>query len=239
MDKFLANKVAIVTGGTRGIGRAVAEALLAEGASVAICGMSEPGLRRALEELEPAAAGRVAGRTCDVSKPADVAGFFQFVDRQFGGLDILINNAGVGTFHNVADTPIEEWDRIIGTNLSGAFYCAHEAIPRMRKRGGGFVVNVSSLAGKNAIPGGAAYNASKFGMNGFTEAMMLDHRYENIRTSYVMPGSVTTAFDGQITGADWKSAPEDIAEVVMLLLRMPERTMVSRVEVRPSQPRKR
>jgi 3-oxoacyl-[acyl-carrier protein] reductase len=239
MDKFLEGKIAVVTGGSRGIGRAVAEALLGHGASVAICGVSEPSLLRALEALEPAAQGRVAGRTCDVSKAAEVASFFQFVEQRFGGLDVLVNNAGIGAFHSVAETPIEDWDRIIATNLSGAFYCAHEAIPRMRKRGGGFVVNVSSLAGKNAIPGGAAYNASKFGMNGFTEAMMLDHRYENIRTCSIMPGSVTTEFDGAITGSDWKMAPQDIAEIVLLLLRMPERTMVSRVEVRPSQPRKR
>ena len=107
----------------------------------------------------------------------------------------------------------------------------------MKRRGGGYVINISSLAGKNPFAGGAAYNASKFGVNGFSEAMMLDHRYDNIRVSYVMPGSVSTEF-GFGGGADWKIAPEDIAEIVLNLLRMPERTLVSRVEVRPAKPRK-
>lgn len=139
-------------------------------------------------------------------------------------------------FRSVADLSIEDWRSTVETNLSGVFYCCHEALPRMRKRGGGYVINISSLAGKNPFAGGAAYNASKFGLNGFSEAMMLDHRHDNIRVSYVMPGSVATEF-GSGVGGDWKIQPEDIAQIVMDLLRMPERSLVSRVEVRPSRPK--
>jgi NADP-dependent 3-hydroxy acid dehydrogenase YdfG len=108
----------------------------------------------------------------------------------------------------------------------------------MKRSGGGYIINISSLAGKNAFAGGAAYNASKFGLNGFSEAMMLDHRYEGIRVSYIMPGSVDTGFGSAATGAQWKIAPEDISEIVLMLLRMPPRTLVSRVEVRPAKPSK-
>jgi 3-oxoacyl-[acyl-carrier protein] reductase len=236
MDRFLEGKYAIVTGGTRGIGRAVAESLLEAGAGVAICGRSAQGLKRAVSELS--AGGRVTGVTADVSKPEDVAALFRHVDEQFGALDILINNAGVGTFASAADLTIEQWRTMIGTNLDGAFYCSHEALTRFRKRGSGFIVNISSLAGKNPFAGGTAYNASKFGLNGFSEAMMLDHRYDNVRVCYIMPGSVATEFGSQSPAADWKIAPEDIAEVVSTVLHMPERTLISRVEIRPSKPRK-
>ncbi len=173
-----------------------------------------------------------------VSKLEDVERFFAQVDQRFGGVDILINNAGIGVFKSVADLTPEEWRRTIDVNLSGAFYCSHAALPRMKTRGGGYIVNISSLAGKNPFAGGAAYNASKFGLNGFSEAMMMDHRYDNIRVSYVMPGSVDTAFGVGASPAAWKIQSEDVAEVVMMLLRVPARTLVSRVEIRPSQPRK-
>ena len=237
MEKFLEGKSALVTGGTRGIGRAVAEALLRAGASVAICGRSGDSVNRAVAELG-AIGGKVAGWPADVSNPGDVASLFRHVEEQLGGLDILINNAGLGVFASVADMSVEDWRRTIGTNLDGVFYCCHEAIPRFRKRGGGFVINIGSLAGRNPFAGGAAYNASKFGLNGFTEAMMLDHRYDNVRAAVIMPGSVDTRFSSQPSGADWKSAPEDIAEAVLDLLRMPERSLVSRIEIRPSKPKK-
>ena len=237
MEPNLENKVAIVTGGTRGIGRAVAESLLAAGASVAICGRDEGKLREAVSALKRMG-GRVAGQTADVAKPGDVRRFFEFVDGEFGGLDILVNNAGVGLFHSVAELTIEDWKQTLETNLSGVFYCCHEALPRFQKRGGGYVINISSLAGRNPFAGGAAYNASKFGLNGFSEAMMLDHRYESVRVSYVMPGSVDTEFGSHGTGADWKIAPEDVAEIILMLLKMPQRTLISRVEVRPSKPKK-
>ena len=173
----------------------------------------------------------------DVSKPDDVKRFIRAVCERFGSIHILVNNAGVGTFRSVADLAPEDWERMIGLNLSGVYYCCHEVLPILRAGGGGDVINISSLAGKNAFAGGAGYNASKFGLNGFSEAMMLDHRNEGLRVSYIMPGSVDTEFGGESgSGADWKIAPADIAEVVVTLLRMPRRTMVSRVEMRPSRP---
>jgi len=238
MGKFLEGKAAVVTGATRGIGRAIAEALLREGAHVAICGRTEETVGRAVEELARATGGRVAGTAADVGSPEQVADFFRFVDQTLGGLDILVNNAGIGVFRPLADLTLEEWRRTIDTNLSGAFYCSREALPRFRARGGGFVINISSLAGKNAIAGGAAYNASKFGLTGLSEAMMLDHRYEDVRVCYIMPGSVDTEFSQRTPGTDWRIAPEDIAEVVLTVLRMPARTLISRVEIRPTKPQR-
>lgn len=236
----LSGKVAIVTGGTRGIGRAIAERLLRDGAEVAICGRSKDSVDRAVAGL--AAFGRVTGFPADISEVTQVSKFFQAVDGQFGGLDILVNNAGAGVFRKVGDMTVEDWHRNLDLNLNGAFYCSREALPRFAKRGGGFIVNISSLAGKNAFTGGAAYNASKAGLNLFSEAMMLDHRYNNVRVSSIMPGSVDTEFGGDAAkrsgDTGWMIAPEDVAEAVSLVLRMPERTMISRVEIRPSKPQK-
>lgn len=228
----LEGKIAAVTGGTRGIGRAIAERLVREGARVAICGKNPAGVERAVREMGE----RCAGTAADVARPEEVSKFFRLIDERFKTLDILVNNAGVGVFRSVRETTIEEWHRQIDTNLNGAFYCSREALQRFETSRGGDIINISSLAGKNPFAGGAAYNASKFGMNGFSEAMMLDHRYDNIRVSYIMPGSVSSEFG--TGGADWKIAPEDVAEVVVLLLRMPVRTTVSRVEMRPSKPKK-
>ncbi|HXI39854.1 MAG TPA: SDR family oxidoreductase [Bryobacteraceae bacterium] len=239
MDKFLSGKVAVVTGGTRGIGRAIAERLLEEGASVAFCGRSAEAVATASKEMAQGTGRNVYGEAADVSKPADVRRFFQSVDNRFGALHVLINNAGVGIFRRLGELSPEEWHRMIELNLSGVFYCCREALQRLNNAGGGYIINISSLAGKNAFSGGAGYNASKFGLNGLSEALMLDYRYENIRVSYIMPGSVNTEFgSGAGTRGDWKIAPEDVAEVVTGLLRMPERTLVSRVEMRPLKPKK-
>lgn len=239
MDQLLSAKNAIVTGGTRGIGRAIAERLLQEGASVAICGRSPESVARAVGEMAKTWSGKVFGEAADVSKPDDVHRFFQSVDAQFGSLHILINNAGVGIFRRVAELSLADWHQMIDLNLSGVFYCCREALPRFNNCGGGYIVNISSLAGKNAFSGGAGYNASKFGLNGFSEALMLDNRYENVRVSYIMPGSVDTEFGSAASDhADWKIAPQDVADMVMALFRMPERTLVSRVEMRPLKPRK-
>jgi len=236
----LSGRIAIVTGGTRGIGRAIAERLLNEGVTVAICGRSQQGVDRAVQQMQTL--GTVYGKAADVTQSEQVESFFDTVERQFGGLDILVNNAGQGVFRKVGDMTVEEWRRNIDLNLNGAFYCAHAALARFARRGGGFIVNISSLAGKNAFSGGAGYNASKFGLNGFTEALMLDHRYDNVRVCSVMPGSVDTEFNADAAksalDSSWKVQPEDVAEVVALVLRMPSRTMVSQVEMRPSKPKK-
>ena len=238
MDTFLAGKNALVTGGTRGIGLAVAEALLGSGAAVAVCGRTEETVKRAVSQLTNASKSKVAGKVADVRSNTEVAGLFAWIDQELGHLDILVNNAGIGVFKSTAELSVEDWQKTLDTNLSGVFYCCHEALPRLTQRGGGHIINISSLAGKNAFAGGAAYNASKFGLSGFSEAMMLDHRYENVRVSDVMPGSVDTEFSSASARVNWKIAPQDIGEIVLMLLRMPERTLVSRVEVRPSRPLK-
>ena len=234
----LNGRKAIVTGGTRGIGRAIAERLLREGASVAICGRDAAATARAADAMKPL--GRVFGHPADVTRPDEVSRFFEAVQREFSGLDILVNNAGAGVFRKIGDMSVEEWRRNIDINLNGAFYCSREALARFGT--GGFIVNISSLAGKNAFTGGAGYNAAKAGLNLFSEAMMLDHRYDGVRVSYIMPGSVDTEFSGDTARSSgdtaWKIAPEDVAEIVALVLRMPPRTTVSRVEVRPSRPKK-
>jgi len=235
MNEFPAGKIALVTGGTRGIGRAIAAKLAAAGCRVVICGRTQAGVETALRELELETGLKIEGQAADITSEADVERLFAFLDR-LGGVDILVNNAGIGVFRSVADLSYGEWRRTIDTNLTGAYLCSHSALARFRNRGGGFIVNISSLAGKNPFAGGAAYNASKFGLNGFAEAMMLDHRHENVRVSTIMPGSVSTEF--QAGGAEWKIAPEDIAEITLSVLRMPERTLISRVEVRPSRPGK-
>ena len=238
MDTFLTGKNALVTGGTRGIGLAVAEALLGAGASVAICGRSGETVKSAVSQLTNKAKSKVVGKVADVRSNTEVADLFTWIDRELGNLDIVVNNAGLGVFKSTADLSVDEWQKTVDTNLSGVFYCCREALPRLKQRGGGYIINISSLAGKNAFAGGAAYNASKFGLNGFSEAMMLDHRYDKVRVSYVMPGSVNTEFSSGAARADWKIAPEDIGEIVLMLLRLPARTLVSRVEVRPSKPLK-
>ena len=237
----LKGKNAIVTGGTRGIGRAIAQRLLTDGASVAICGRTQASVDRTVADMKKL--GRVFGTVADVSQLEDARSLFAAVDREFGGLDILVNNAGQGRFKKVGEMTPEEWHLNIDLNLNGAFYCAHEALARFATRGGGFIVNISSLAARNPFSGGAAYNASKFGLNGFTEALMLDHRNDNVRVSSIMPGSVDTEFSGtpgksRPADASWMIAPEDVAEAVSMVLRMPARTMVSRVEIRPSRPAK-
>jgi 3-oxoacyl-[acyl-carrier protein] reductase len=242
MSESLRGKKALVTGASKGIGLAVAGALLAEGANIAICASTERPLQEALGALRKAAGdkgGRIVGQAADVSRSGEVARFFEFAGTELGGLDILVNNAGLGIFRPAAELTVEEWDRQIGVNLSGAFYCSREALSRFDRARGGWIVNISSLAGKNPFSGGAGYNASKFGLNGFSEAMMLDHRNDNVRVSYIMPGSVDTHFSGRgPEHASWKIAPEDIAQIVLNVLQMPARTLISRIEVRPSRPQK-
>jgi len=235
----LSGKIAAVTGGTRGIGRAIAERLLRDGVKVAICGRGRDSVDRAVDEMGKI--GPLFGYPADVSQPEAVADFFHAVDEALGGLDILVNNAGAGVFRKTGEMTIAEWRHNIDLNLNGVFYCSCEALARFRQRGGGHIVNISSLAGKNPFSGGAGYNASKFGLNGFSEAMMLDHRHDNVRVCSIAPGSVATEFGGpshRQGDVSWMIAPEDVAEVVALVLRMPTRTMVSYLEMRPARPKK-
>jgi 3-oxoacyl-[acyl-carrier protein] reductase len=226
--------VSIVTGGSKGIGLAIARALLDRGGQVTITGRSEAGLKTAAQSLGER--DRVHAMQADVREPDDAKRIVDETVRRFGGLDVLVNNAGIGKFVNVADMSVDDWRQIIDTNLSGVFYCTHAALPEMRRRGGGFVINISSLAGKNAFTGGAAYCASKAGLNHFSEALMQEVRQDNIRVSYVMPGSVATGFAGHAGGEDWKLTPEDVAKVVVDLIAHDARSLPSRVELRPSRP---
>ena len=230
---FLDGKVALVTGGNRGIGRGIVNALHAQGAAVYFTARDAAAAAMAAKEVGT----RAHGLSCDVRDMAQVQAAFATVGRDAGGLDILVNNAGIGVFKAIADMSPEEWHAVIETNLNGPFYCSHEAIPLMRKRGGGYIFNISSLAGKNPFINGGAYNASKFGLNGFSEALMMEVRYDGIRVSYLMPGSVNTEFGrGSAAKQEWALQPEDVAEVVLDLLRSPSRALYSRVEMRPSQP---
>jgi 3-oxoacyl-[acyl-carrier protein] reductase len=241
MSELLNGKRAIVTGASKGIGFEIARALLSEGANVVICSRDAKTVESAVRDLSKGAKARkVTGCAADVSSSDDVKRLFEFADEELGGLDILINNAGLAVFRATGELSVEEWNRVIGTNLSGSFYCSREALERFHTTRGGWIINISSLAGKNPFLGGSAYNASKFGLNGFSEAMMLDHRNDHVRVSYIMPGSVDTAFAGHDAKqkSDWKIAPEDIAEIVLDILRKPARTLISRVEVRPSRPHK-
>jgi 3-oxoacyl-[acyl-carrier protein] reductase len=232
----LEGKVALITGGSRGIGYAIAEAVTAEGANVVITGRNTKDLEQARRRIGP----RALAVGADIRNPEEAARAVDQAAAHFGGLDVLVNNAGVGVFGNVADMSVAEWQSIIETNLNGVFYCCHAAIPHMRRRGGGWIINISSLAGKNAFIGGAAYCASKAGLNQFSEALMQEVRHDDIRVSYLMPGSVATGFAGRRAEdrAAWKIQPEDVGQVVLDLLLMPARSLPSRVELRPSKPPK-
>ena len=236
----LSGKVAIVTGGSRGIGLAIARALVRDGVQVAVTGRSAAHLSAARPTIEAAGPGKVETLQADVRKHDEVGRAVDATVARFGGLDILINNAGVGIFANVAAMTPEQWSEVIDTNLTGVYHACHAALPHMRTRGGGFIINISSLAGKNPFTLGAAYCASKAGLNAFSEALMQEVRYDNIRVSYVMPGSVATGFSSgdEQQGADWKISPDDVAEAVLDLLRLDSRSLASRVELRPSKPQK-
>lgn len=238
MSDSLRDKVAIVTGSTKGIGLSIAKALLAEGARVAVSARNRAEVDAVVKDLERQHPGRVLGQICDVRREDDVRALFDAVDAKWQGLDVLVNNAGIGLFKNVEEIALEEWNAVIETNLTGVFLCTRAAIPRMRARGGGYIFNLSSLAGKTSFPSAAAYNTSKFGLNGFSEAVMQEIRYDGIRVSYLMPGSVNTYFNGHEPDPSqgWKIQPEDIGEIVVDLLRFPGRSLQSRVEIRPSQP---
>lgn len=233
----LHNKVSIVTGGTKGIGRAIAEALLREGVAVCISARD----KREIDELVKSLSsfGQIIGVKSDVRDYEQVKVLMDRTVKELGGLDILINNAGIGIGRpTVEETTVDDFRAVLETNLFGVYYCCHEAIPRMRQRGGGYIINISSLAGANPHPRMAAYNASKFGLNGFSEALMQEVRHDNIKVSYIMPGSVNTEFGGDSPSDEksWQLTPADVARVVIDLLHHDDRSLPSRVEIRPSKP---
>jgi 3-oxoacyl-[acyl-carrier protein] reductase len=231
--------VAIVTGGSRGIGRAIAAALLDRSAQVAITGRSAASLAQAEVDLQGGHA--LLAIEGDVSKEADVHRFVRATTDKFGGLDILINNAGVGRLADVAEQSTPEWHEMIETNLTGVFFCCRAAIPHLKQRGGGWIVNISSLASQNPFPGGACYSATKAGLNAFSHALMQEVRHDGIRVTVVAPGSVNTTFSQRESRGDdgsWKLAADDVALAVVDLLDHPARSLPSMVHLRPSMPRK-
>jgi 3-oxoacyl-[acyl-carrier protein] reductase len=234
----LKGKVAIVTGGTKGIGRGIAEALIREQANVCISARKESEIEEATESLNKLGGGKAIGVVCDVRVHSEVKSLLERTVSQFGGIDVLVNNAGIGIFAPVEEMSPEDFRAVLETNVFGVFYCCHEAIPLMKSRGGGYIINISSLAGANPHPRMAAYNASKFGLNGFSEALMQEVRHDNIKVSYIMPGSVNTAFGGDTPNEQnsWQLQPLDIARVVIDLLHHDARSLPSRVEIRPSKP---
>ena len=234
----LSGKVAVVTGGSRGIGYAIARALGREGAVVAITGTDGGRLDTAARELTREVGGSdVIPLRADVRRHNEMEAAFSSVASRAGGIDILINNAGVGLVRPVADMSPDEWNRVLETNVTGVFNSIHAVLPHLRSRGGGWIISISSLSGKNPFANSAAYCASKAAVNAFSEAFMQEVRHEGIRVAYVLPGSVDTTFGGGGRDkADWALKPEDVAHAVVDLLDHPARSLPSRVEIRPTMP---
>jgi NAD(P)-dependent dehydrogenase (short-subunit alcohol dehydrogenase family) len=233
--------VALVTGGSRGIGRAIVDALAEEGWKVFFCSQSSESVTRAARELAASYQGQVHGRACDVGQQDAVDDLVSWAVDTAGRIDCLVNNAGIGHFGPVDEISGDAWRQLIRTNLNGAFYATRAVVPWMKAQGGGWIINIASLAGRNPFAGGAAYNASKFGMVGFSEASMLDLRHYGIRVAAILPGSVRTEFSHPKPGAsdDWKLAPEDVARTVVDLLDHDSRSLPSLIELRPSNPPRR
>lgn len=234
------DRVAVVTGGNRGIGRGIVEALLGEGWRVFFCSRSQGSLDPALAELRERFGERVAGRPVDTRNQEQVDAFAGWVLGEAGRIDCLVNNAGIGRFCPVDELNGEEWREVLQTNLDGCFYFMRAVAPAMKRQGEGWIFNISSLAGKSAFAGGAAYNASKFGLIGLSEAAMLDLRQHGVRVAAILPGSVDTGFGLQShrKERDWMLRPSDIASMVLHLLSYPPHALPSLVEMRPSRPPK-
>lgn len=237
----IVGKRAVVTGSTRGIGRAVATALVQAGLVVVVSSRNGDEAKATASQLSCLGSGPVLGQACDVRDPDQVRNLICSCVQSTGGLDILVNNAGIGIFKNVEDLTIQEWRDTISTNLDGVFYACHFAVPELRGSGGGHIINISSLAGKYAFAGGSAYNASKFGLIGFSEALLEEVRHDGISVVNIMPGSVNTGFRGrQIQEEDsWRMAAEDVAQVVLEALSRHPNALASRIEMRPLRPRKK
>ena len=231
----LAGTVCVVTGSTRGIGLAIARGLARRDADVVVSARTDGDVRRVAAELAALGDGRTTGIACDVRDAEACRHLVDSAVERFGRLDVLVNNAGWGRFAPIDELSLDDWRTQIDTNLAGVFYCSRAAVPHLAD-GGGWIINIGSLAGRHAFAGGAAYNASKFGLLGMTEAMMLDLRHRNIRVSLIMPGSVNTGFRGQSATHDWKLDGSDVARAVTDLLAYPVHALPSRIELRPSRP---
>lgn len=238
MNNSLANKVAYITGGSKGIGLGIAKALFDQGMKVAVSGRHLPTVEEAAQSIS-ADKAKVLAVQADVRSAASEAEAVKEVVEQFGSLDVLIANAGVGHFAPIDSLTEEDWKSTLDTNLTGVFNTVKAGLEPLKKSKG-YIITIASLAGANFFENGAAYNASKFGLVGFTQAIMLDLRKHDIKVSTIMPGSVATEFnDHRPTDADaWKIQPEDIGQLVADLLKMHPRTLPSKVEVRPSKPGK-
>ncbi|MEM7048462.1 MAG: SDR family oxidoreductase [Acidobacteriota bacterium] len=225
--------IALVTGGSRGIGLAIVSALATAGWRVHFCSRREQSVEDALSTLP---ASQVSGRAVDVRQQSEVDAFVEHVVAAEGRLDCLVNNAGIGRFAPVDEIRGDEWRELLEINLHGAFYFLRAAAPTMRRQGSGWIFNIASLAGRHAFAGGAAYNASKFGLVALSEAAMLDLRQDGVRVSAILPGSVETDFGGagRKSPGHWRLEPEDVARTVLDLLRYPDRALPSRVELRPT-----
>jgi NAD(P)-dependent dehydrogenase (short-subunit alcohol dehydrogenase family) len=229
--------VVLVTGGSRGIGLATARALALQGASVAITGTTADTLAAAGRDIEREAAGRVLTLCADVRSASDMQGVCEAIGSRFGGLDALVNNAGVGLFRAVSEMSDDEWRLLFDTNVTGVFNATRAALPHLRARGGGWIVNVSSLSATAPFANGAAYCATKAAVDAFTEALMQEVRHDGIRVASVAPGSVDTRFGGGGgSKAAWALQADDVAQVIVHMMGHAGRSLPSRVEVRPSRP---
>jgi 3-oxoacyl-[acyl-carrier protein] reductase len=229
-------KIAFVTGGTKGIGFGISRALLANGIKVAFTGRSEDSVKEAVEELNSHYPGMVMGMIADVRQYEDLVAVVDLVNKEWGTIDTVIANAGIGHFASIEDLSVDQWHETIDVNLTGAFYTLKSTLEDLKKSKG-YYITISSLAGTNFFEKAASYNASKFGLVGFTQAVMLDLRKHFIKVSTIMPGSVATHFNNHTPSeADsWKIQPEDIGQLVVDMLKMHPRTLPSKIEVRPSQ----
>jgi len=232
----LTKKVAVVTGGGRGIGAAIAHRLAQLGASVALAGRSAKPLQETAAKIR-SAGGRAEAITCDVSRWESVQAFAEQIKSRLGGVDILVNNAGIGGFASpLHEMDVNSWDEILNINLRGVFYCVKAFAPMLISAGRGDIVNISSLAGKNALPNGAAYSASKWGLNGLSYSVAEELRKYKIRVSVVCPGSTDTDLSPH-EGKDFSRMlqPDDVADCVALIVSQPARAFASEILLRPTQ----
>lgn len=232
------NKVVLITGGTKGIGLGIAEALVKEGARVAITGRNKQTADEAAKYLNDLGTGKALGLVADVRQYGDQQRAVETVLNTWGKLDVLVANAGLGYFESIESLTIDQWNETIDTNLTGVFFSIKASLDALKKSQG-YIITMASLAGTNFFPKASAYNASKFGLVGFTQAVMLDVRQYGVKVTTIMPGSVATHFNNHTPVAEdsWKIQPEDLGQMVVDLLQMHPRTLPSKIEVRPTVPK--